>query len=164
MTQEAKSSHCASCGSGVPFLEEECPECGGWQSWSYMAPCPGCDRDVDHQYRSQCPFCSTALGEWNVVIQHVLSYDFHTDVVVSKKIAHPTQVGFKEAGALPKGQKADYRFRLDDDTEIHVKDHENHYLVHRDKCTADIPVGHLLQDAPVATAVGGFLLYRFFSE
>lgn len=164
MSKGAKSPRCENCGADVPLLEENCPECGWWQDWSYYAPCPNCGSDVDHQYRQSCPFCNAVLTRWNVAIQRVLEHDYHTDVTVSKTVPDPEHAGFKEGGGKPVGQTANYRLPLSDDSEIHVKEYEDRYEVHRDKCTTDIPLGHLLQDAPVETGIATVVLYHLFSK
>lgn len=164
MSKEAMSKRCENCGADVPLLEDNCPECAWWQDWSYYAPCPNCGNNIDHQYNQTCPSCGTVLTEWNVVIQHVLEYDYHTDVIVSNTVPDPEHAGFKKGGGKPVGQSSNYRLPLSDDTEIHVKEFEDRYEVHRDKCTADLPLGHLLQDAPVETGIAAAVLYHLFSN
>lgn len=64
----------------------------------------------------------------------------------------------------PVGQVANYRLPLSDDSEIHIKEFEDRYEVHRDKCTADILLRHLIQDAPGVTAVTAGVLYHLFTK
>lgn len=161
MRGDPVSLPCTYCGSKVPLLEETCPECNRSLTWSYIVPCIECKHDVSHQYE-RCQNCGSLLTEWGIVFDYVHQFDFHIDVKVSKNISHPELAGFEKGGGLPYGQLADYRMTLSDNTEIHIKEYSEYYLVHRDKCTVNAPLGHLLQDAPVETAAFGILLYHIF--
>lgn len=163
MATETPHYNCSFCNQPVKFLEANCQYCGRFQDWSYRAQCPECDGYVDHKYSQRCPICNTLLTEWNIIIQEVLRYDYHTDVVVSNDVTHPESAGFERGAGKPQGQQANYRLPLQDGSEIHVKEYSDRYEVHRDRCTANNSVGHLVQDAPLAALGGLALLYFLFS-
>lgn len=61
--------------------------------------------------------------------------------------------GYYRSPGEPRGQKADYRRRLDDGRGLHVKDYGDHMTLHWDKVDpSESALRHLLYDAPGITA------------
>ncbi|WP_336361803.1 hypothetical protein [Haladaptatus sp. ZSTT2] len=145
--------YCTNCSLDIPFLENRCPACDCEQGWPTKAICFACIQTVDTKYNGYCPSCNTQLTDWNIVGYQIWQEGFQKEFLVSENIDHPESAGFNLGLGWPVGQRADYRLPLPDNSEIHVKVYEDHYKVHRDKRTANDPIGHLILDAPVQTAV-----------
>jgi len=74
----------------------------------------------------------------------------HTEITVTKwAVPHPVQAGFIISVGEAAGQKADYRYPLEDNREVHVREYDHHYTLHLDRVSAvKDPIGHLASDAP----------------
>jgi hypothetical protein len=98
----------------------------------------------------------------DVVINEVrTNYPPRVDLLVSKEaIPHPEEYGLKPTVAAPRGQLANYRIPLNDDSGIHIKEYETHYLVHWDERdpSTDL-IGHIVKDAPEWGVVIGAVAY-----
>lgn len=78
-------------------------------------------------------------------------------------LPHPVDDGAIRSVGLPMGQSADFRFRLEDCTGLHVRDFQTHYEAHIDAVDPSCNlIEHLRQDAPktytgAAAGIGALL-------
>lgn len=101
---------------------------------------------------------STSLvkGDWASVARLILSTPPGQDARIElRQVPHPSSAGFREASGWPMGQNADWRLMYSDGRGLHVKEYDDHYLVHWDQCDpAFSAVGHLAKDTPRQFVVG----------
>jgi hypothetical protein len=100
---------------------------------------------------------------WFVYENVVLQKPPHEDLRIEKMyVEHPSAEGYTESIGDPLGQKNDFRKGFEDGRGVHVREYEDHYLIHWDKIDPNQnPFGHIITDAPhwiVIGLLGIFLL------
>jgi hypothetical protein len=158
MSERPPESGCEDCEAGVPLFARACPDCGTAVSWSTTAQCVDCGAPVDPTTPGHCPACHAPVSPWDAVIARVREMPFHVDVAVSDAVPPPVSAGFDPGRGKPAGQRADYRLPLPDGTEVHVREYDDRFTVHRDRHSAEQRLRHLALDAPLETAVGATAL------
>lgn len=93
--------------------------------------------------------------DWNQVLGQLANLPDHEIVSLPKwPIPHPLHAGAVEHVGLPRGQSADYRWKLRDCRGLHVQDFGDHWEAHIDlvdpRCDL---VGHIEKDVPPAVIV-----------
>ncbi len=90
-----------------------------------------------------------AIDMWRPQISFARLLPAHTEIMIpSFGMPHPLEAGFVSSIGDAAGQKANYRLPLEDGTEAHVKEFEDHYTLHWDMVSAiNNPVGHIFWDA-----------------
>ncbi len=99
------------------------------------------------------------MQSWNTIVQLVLKYPPHQDLKVDKSaVLHPLKEGFVRRIGELQGQIADFGRRLPDGRGVHIREFDDHFLVHWDKVDPSDPIGHLVQDAPHWIGIGALVL------
>jgi len=95
---------------------------------------------------------------WFVYENRVLQRSVHEDIRIEKvQIERPSSAGFIESIGDPQGQKNDYRKGLKDGRCLHIREYEDHFLLHWDKIDPiQNPIGHIITDAPHWIFIGFF--------
>lgn len=162
MPGERTVPECVDCAAAVPLFTAHCPGCGAEATGSTVGPCGDCGAAVDHTEPGSCPECQAPISPWDLVTERVVAAGFHVEVPVSDAVSHPVAAGFAPGRGKPAGQRADYRRPLPDGSEIHVREYDDCYGVHRDRRSAENRLGHLTRDVPLETAAGATALSLLF--
>lgn len=100
-------------------------------------------------------YMATAYS-WEGVVDLLREHEPGTILRLPKHLlSHPEDAGATPSVGLPMGQKADFRWTLDDCTGLHVRDFGTHYEAHLDRVDpACNVVEHLRRDAPGSYVAG----------
>ncbi len=97
---------------------------------------------------------------WAAVVEVLMRRPWRNPIRVAKsQLPHPRAVGMKPSVGMPLGQVADYRYALESNAGLHVRDFGHYWEAHLDEVHPDVdPVEHVRRDAPVAFIAGAVAL------